>query len=324
MKSPSLALLARPSSSDCSFSSLPSHGLRRHGYIRGDTMRLHSFLFLGLLALLLTLTPSRSVSASENVVGSPQVIKYRALDNLSSATSIDQAEEALRLFFSSYHMSVIITDSNKDLYKKTWATWKQVSIEDLTKLKSYGAALIYEWSKYPQAFVEVTRVQGVVLVNKLVVSGQTRAAMPDVANDVMFYDISYGGGDYARETIHHEFNHLFIYNLSGSFAPNGPAWRSLNPPNFRYGRGGASCYLPENTCLAGPHPISGFVSGYATSAIEEDTAETFAYLMESNDYRLLKSWSMKDSYLAAKVENYKTFLCNISSSMCGNYFNTIN
>jgi len=70
--------------------------------------------------------------------------------------------------------------------------------------------------------------------------------------------------------------------------------------------------------------VVGFVSGYATSAIEEDMAELYGYLMETNYYRLLKTWIASDSYLAAKVAYYERFLCNRSAAMCGDYFDVIN
>jgi hypothetical protein len=55
--------------------------------------------------------------------------------------------------------------------------------------------------------------------------------------------------------------------------------------------------------VLGEHPAPGFVTGYAMSAIEEDKAELYSYLMETAAYRRLKTWIESDSYLAAKVAN---------------------
>ena len=243
---------------------------------------------------------------------------------LAGAATVGEAEQALRLFFAQYHMTVAITNIQPSQYAQAFATWTPVGGGDLPALKAYGAALIDEWAKYPLDWVRATRVSGIVLVDHLAVYGTPRAAMPDVGGDVMFYDIGYGSGDYAREVIHHEFDHLLTYNLFGSFAPRDPTWLSLNPPDFHYGNGGASCYVPGNACLSGQHPIAGFVSGYASSAIEEDKAELYGYLMETNRYWLLKSWIGSDSYLAAKVANYEHLLCSLSAAMCGDYFDAIN
>jgi hypothetical protein len=268
---------------------------------------------------------SASATSSQTaVVASLATPEVGALAALANAATVGQAEEDIRLFFAYYNMTVAITNIQPSWYAQTWATWAPVGGGDLPALKAYGAALINEWGKYPLDWVRVTRVSGVVLVDQLAVSGTPRAAMPDVGGDVMFYDIGYGSGDYAREGIHHEFDHLLTYNLFGSYAPSDPTWLSLNPLDFHYGNGGASCYVPGDTCLTGPHPIPGFVSGYAASAIEEDKAETYGYLMETNDYWLLKGWIGSDSYLTAKVTNYEDFLCSLSAAMCGGYFDAIN
>jgi hypothetical protein len=276
----------------------------------------------------------RAVVTATNSHGSTSVISSRTavvtnfatdvLTALAHAANVNQAEQDMHVFFARYRMTLAITDIQPSQYATPWATWVAVGGGDLPTLKTYGRALIEEWAKYPLDWVRVTRVSGIVLVDQLAVSGTLRAAMPDVGDDVMFYDIGYGSGDYAREVIHHEFDHLLTYNLFDTYAPSDPTWLSLNPPGFRYGSGGASCYVRGSACLTGQHPVPGFVSGYATSAIEEDKAELYGYLMETHDYRLLKGWIGSDSYLAAKVANYENFLCDLSAAMCGNYFDTIN
>jgi len=248
---------------------------------------------------------------------------------LAKAATISQAEEYLRSFFAKYQMTVAITNIQPSENARMWATWAPIDENDLPALKAYGAALVDEWAKYPLEWVRVTRVSGIVLVNQLTVANATygstrRSAMPDHGGKVMFYDIGPWSDEYARHVIHHEFNHLLTYNLTGDYAPSDPTWLSLNPPGFQYGKGGASCYVPGNSCLTGHHPIPGFVIGYATSAIEEDKAELYGYLMGTSYYLLLKDWIRTDSYLAAKVDNYKNFLCNLSVAMCGDYFDSIN
>lgn len=246
---------------------------------------------------------------------------------LASATTVSQAEQDLRDFFAQYHMTVAITNIQPSSLVRRWATWTALGEGDLSALKAYGVALVDEWAKYPLDWIRVTRVTGIALVTRLNVgafnaSATKRAALPDTVGEVMYYDIGYGTDDYAREVIHHEFDHLFTYNILGG-AGNDPTWLSLNPPGFHYGNGGVLCYAPGN-CPEGPHVVPGFVTGYATSAIEEDKAETYGYLMDTNDYHALIGWIRSDGYLAAKVAYYKQFLCRLSSTMCGDYFDSIN
>lgn len=278
-------------------------------------------------------TTATSTTPSTTIPGTTTTSRRPGRDGtlaaLATATTISQAENYLRSFFAKYQMTVSITDIQSSQYAQEWATWTPINKSHLPALKAYGAVLIDEWSKYPLDWVRVTRVKGIVLAVKLNVFDalrrtSMRAAMPDIGGNVLFYDIGYGSGDYARHVIHHEFEHLKTYNLTGDYAPSDPTWLSLNPPDFRYGDGGAFCYVPGNSCLTGSHPIPGFVSGYATSAIEEDKAELYGYLMGTSYYLLLKGWIGTDSYLAAKVDNYKNFLCNLVVAMCGDYFDAIN
>lgn len=245
---------------------------------------------------------------------------------LAGATTIDQVEQYLDGFFAQYGMAVWTGDNQPSSFAQRWLSWTALSESDLPALKGYAAALVDEWGKYPQDWVRVTRTRGVVLVRDLVAGsagfGTTRrAASFDVEDSLMFYDVNYGTGDYARSVIHHEFEHLVEFNLR-RFGPD-PTWLSLNPPGFQYGNGGASCYVAGNTCLSGPHPVPGFVSGYATSAMEEDKAEVFSFLMYTSYYSLLTSWITTDSYLAAKIAHFKQYLCSLSAAMCGSYFEAI-
>jgi hypothetical protein len=292
-----------------------------------ERLRLTGGYGSSLRVLLLLLVGLASVGSGQAASSSApkRFASTRMARALTHAATVGQAEQDLRRFFSQYHLTVSITSIQPSRYARRWATWTPVGAGDLPALKAYGAALVNEWAKYPRDWVRVTRVRGIVLVDQLAELGRGPvAAMPDLGGDVMFYDIGYGSGDYAREVIHHEFDHLLTYNLFGSLAPSDPTWLSLNPPGFHYGDGGASCYRPRNTCLHGQHPIPGFVSGYASSAIEEDKAELYGYLMEAHDYRLVKGWIGSDRYLAAKVADYKRFLCGRSAAMCGNYFDAIN
>jgi hypothetical protein len=139
----------------------------------------------------------------------------------------------------------------------------------------------------------------------------------------MYYDDTYSG-DYAREVIHHEFDHLVTFNIFNTWAPVDSIWLSFNPPGFSYGAGGASAYQSNNSSLSGEHPTSGFVTGYATTAIEEDKAETYAYLMTTTYYHHLQNWLFSDTDLTNKVNYYKQFISKYSPEMSGNYFDEIN
>jgi len=93
---------------------------------------------------------------------------------------------------------------------------------------------------------------------------------------------------------------------------------------FSYGAGGASAYQPGYSGPSGEHVVPGFVTGYATTAIEEDMAETYAYLMTTTYYHHLQTWQVSDVILANKVNYLIQFISKISPEMSADYFNAIN
>ena len=69
------------------------------------------------------------------------------------------------------------------------------------------------------------------------------------------------------------------------------------------------------------HPKEGFITVYATSAVEEDKVEVFSYLMVT-DYYLNKTIKVmdKDSTLQKKCGHIKGFLKQISGEFNEDYF----
>jgi hypothetical protein len=107
-----------------------------------------------------------------------------------------------------------------------------------------------------------------------------------------------------RMIIHHEFFHMLETQAGNPFQD--PEWDALNPIGFHYGSGGVNALRSS----ANPPPKvdtsyvgGGFVSRYAMSAVEEDKAETFAYLMVR--YGNVMTRARRDEVLASKVELLK-------------------
>lgn len=245
-----------------------------------------------------------------------------AITSLNAATSITQAQQSLQVFANQYNLSIEITPFTGSSYANTYSTWSFLVESDLASLKSYGAAFIDEWAKYPLSWVSSSHVARIAIVKDYAVEGQFRAAGPDPVGQTMYYDIGYGNQIYAREVIHHEFDHLLEYYYFGSYNHNDPTWQSYNTAGFAYGNGGSSAYGGSKAYLQ--HPQAGFVTGYATYAIEEDKAELYAYLMTGSYYHDLKSWIASDSHLSDKVAYYKQFILSHAPEMTDSYFDSIN
>ena len=74
-------------------------------------------------------------------------------------------------------------------------------------------------------------------------------------------------------------------------------WEALNRTGFSYGYGGRDMRGPEATPMR--EDLPGFVSLYATSALEEDKAEIFAFMMARPT--AMRRLAARDEVIAAKM-----------------------
>jgi HEPN domain-containing protein len=267
---------------------------------------------------------AKTVPATTANTAGKRFTSTAAVGDLKAATNLTQATAALQKFLSQYNASAWISGFTTDYDFNYWSKMDYLGEGDLAQLKDYGAVFIDEWAKYPTDWVANGKLQHVAFVKHLYVIGTYRAATPNPSDSTMYYDVAYGSGDYAREVVHHEFDHFITQKYFNTSFPTDPAYTAYNAPGFTYGNGGASCYQPNNTCLTGEHPIPGFVNGYAASSIAEDQAELYAYLMTSTYNHQLKEWIKTDANLAGKVNVYKQFIASHSPEMSGSYFDDIN
>ncbi|MDB4943101.1 MAG: putative lipoprotein [Labilithrix sp.] len=159
------------------------------------------------------------------------------------------------------------------------------------------AILTRELARYPQGFLGKARLRGVVLTDELHEGELAIPSLPNVGG-LLLLDVAGSESDLVRG-LHHEIFHFADFADDGSISPD-PQWDLLNEPGFAYGAGGrtlraawASEPLAQDGFLNG-----GFVSSYATSGVEEDKAETFAFAMARPQQ--LAAAAAKDPVLQAK------------------------
>ncbi|HET7566962.1 MAG TPA: hypothetical protein VFJ91_03160 [Gaiellaceae bacterium] len=270
-------------------------------------------------------SPQPTAAAPDQLTPGKRFASTAAAWQLAAATTLAEAESALQAFLSQYGLAAEVAHVDESSYAQTWDRFDLLAESDLPALREYGELFVDEWSKYPLDWVRASGVRAIAFVKDFTTGADHRAAGPDPVGETMYYDVPFSGtGDYAREVIHHEFDHLLTYDLFGSYAPADPAWTALNPAGFAYGSGGASCYAAGDPCGAwDQHPQSGFVSGYARSAIEEDKAELYAYLMTATGWHQVEQWLATDPALAGKVALLQALLARYSPEMAGDYFDRI-
>jgi hypothetical protein len=206
-----------------------------------------------------------------------------------------------------------ITLSTNPATPLSWASWDTLTISDPNAGQA-AKDLKAEWSKYSDEAIKKSGLKAIYLVRNLSISGQARSGMPDPnATNALYFDVSdiyiqSEGGEYLRRTYHHEFSHFIEYKLTGSYAPNDSVWNGCNTPGTTYGRGGSSMYNDPDFAHKA-RPSYGFIDGYATSGVEEDKAEVFAYYMVSNSY--LRKLAANDAGISCKLDQTEKLILSL-------------
>ena len=165
---------------------------------------------------------------------------------------------------------------------------------DERALGAAASVLVEELSRYPRRFLAESRLRRVVLTRALVENGTAIPSLPNFEGALLL-DVD-APPAYLRRLLHHEVFHFFDYAGDDQLKRD-PAWEQLNDRWFVYGAGGRSVRAPGSGRLTADLP--GFVSKYATSALEEDKAETFAFLLATP--LPLARIAAKDAVVRAKV-----------------------
>jgi hypothetical protein len=169
---------------------------------------------------------------------------------------------------------------------------------DGARLARTRAIVSRELTRYPRAFLEAARLRGVVFADDLHEGENPIPSLPNVAG-LLLLDVAGSESDLVRG-LHHEVFHFADLADDGSVAPD-PAWEELNTPGFAYGAGGRTL---RAAWAARPPEDDGFVSGgfvssYATSGVEEDKAETFAFALARPAE--VRARAARDAVVAAKL-----------------------
>lgn len=166
-----------------------------------------------------------------------------------------------------------------------------------------------EFKSYPSTLFQQAGCTRIVLCTKLAYAGQLRAAIPDWEHNTLYIDTQRGATSpgYPEHVLHHEFFHLIDHADDGDVYSDA-TWAALNPTTFRYGNGGVNAQTTRNTGVLTDN-IPGFLTHYATTGVEEDKAELFAFSITHTDY--ITARLKTDTVLAAKVIRLKTILKNL-------------
>jgi hypothetical protein len=189
------------------------------------------------------------------------------------------------------------------------------------QLARYGPVFVKEWQIYPASLVARTKLKRIVLCAELAFAGQRRTAVPDFEHDALYLDVERGmhSLEYVRKVIHHEFFHIIDWRDDGELYRD-LEWSKLNPAEFHYGNGGVNAQDDATMSLDTPGQI-GFLNKYATTGVEEDKAEVFAYLIVVPKH--LEKRLPNDEVLGAKVRRMRSLLERFCPDMNADFWKTM-
>lgn len=157
------------------------------------------------------------------------------------------------------------------------------------------SVLAEELGHHPRTFITKARLSRVLLCRGLREAEKSIPSLPNYQRSLLL-DVEQAP-DFLRRLIHHELFHFADY-AEDDQVRNDPEWQALGEQGFVYGSGGRFQRDPRSSLPAGAP--AGFVTPYATSALEEDKAETFSFLFVAPG--ALAERSRHDATLAAKLQ----------------------
>ena len=168
--------------------------------------------------------------------------------------------------------------------------------------------VIDELGILPASFVRAIGLRRVVLCGDL---AEERLPIPSLPNyrHTLLLDVG-ASAAFLTRLLHHEVFHFADFADDETVLAD-PAWAALNPADFHYGDGGRSMRNPDSATPS--DGIPGFVTAYATSALEEDKAELFSFLM--TDPRALRRRGLHDGVIARKRARLLAIVGALSEDM---------
>lgn len=143
---------------------------------------------------------------------------------------------------------------------------------EATAARRAAQVLSRELGRYGRPFLRRVHLAGVVLASGLTEGDTPIPSLPNVGG-LLLLDVDASEVDLVR-AVHHEVFHFFDLADDGRLAPD-PGWAALSPKGLAYGSGGRT--LRGAWAARASEDLPGFVTAYATSAVEEDKAETFSF-----------------------------------------------
>jgi hypothetical protein len=151
-----------------------------------------------------------------------------------------------------------------------------------------------ELSRYPRHALREARFRRILLCQNLAEGPTPIPSLPNYQQTLLL-DVD-ASPEFLRRLLHHELFHFVDY-ADDDQVQTDPAWSRINGRFFVYGSGGRAMREPGSSRLTDTQP--GFLSPYSMSALEEDKAEIFSFLMTQPT--AVRRIAERDAVVARKV-----------------------
>ena len=230
-------------------------------------------------ALLITLVAalaSEIVGPNRSAIARERAADGAVLDALRKIGWTTPRSPALREIAAALHRDRRVTLLHADAPFVIDLPNGEISAQPPDESDALKASVIVadELSLLPRSFIENIGLWRVVLCAHLSEDGIAIPSLPNYRRTLII-DVADASPSYLRRLVQHEVFHFFDLADDGVVLAD-EAWATLNEAGFKYGNGGRSMRNPGATTVT---DTRGFVTGYATSSIEEDKAEVFAFAM---------------------------------------------
>jgi len=216
----------------------------------------------------------------------------------------------------------ILFPENTGIFPHQW-TGKKVSpsIQPLPPEESIRLEdlLTFAFSKYPRSVLNAN-LHKVYVVKSMTFYGlryggtnyQHTVYLTDDTDNPWFSD------EYIEQVFHHEFSSILLRGFRDYFDKS--KWLALNPPSFRYGKGGADAIQQGVASMTlDPETIKqGFLSQYSTASIEEDI-NVFAQNLFAGDREFWRVFELNET-IREKTRILISFYHRINPAFTESYF----
>ena len=272
--------------------------------LQGDFTKLENYdLFQKFLSIPLVQTYIEEVFRPNKEIKSFQLKKIEGI--------FKKIESLLYQLFTRLGLELVIPEYKSNL--KSISFDLEGNPPTQSDLDCYTPILFMEFWIYGKSFIKQSKLKKIILLHNINYTNaegtQDRAGCPeyDISKSITFA-IREKNLAYIRIVLHHELFHFIDYADDQNFDDEG--WEELNQKGFEYGEGGNT----EREWIKLEKNVMGFINHYSTSALEEDRAEIYQYLISCPDEAL----NNNDVIVSKKAKRLQNFLNEFDKKGMGN------